>query len=200
MNAALADATLTRRLESAFNRIWQQRMTDVPMLNPALGVEAVGFREWQGRSLGVMITPWFMNLMLLPGDGDDWSALSSGAIELHAFPSGRYEFIVGDEDEIGPYQMCSLFSPVFEFADHEAAVATARAVMDAVMDEANNDGISTRAKEIESIWSGEAPAPDNGDTEPLTTSTPKKSLSERVAEPISRRELLRGSFLHEEKS
>jgi hypothetical protein len=72
--------------------------------------------------------------------------------------------------------------------------------MDAVMDEANNDGISTRAKEIESIWSGEAPAPDNGDTEPLTTSTPKKSLSERVAEPISRRELLRGSFLHEEKS
>jgi [NiFe] hydrogenase assembly HybE family chaperone len=200
MSAALADASLTRRLESAFNRIWQQRMTDVPMLNPALGVEAVGFREWQGRSLGVMITPWFMNLMLLPGDGDDWFALPSGAIELHAFPSGRYEFIVGDEDEIGAYQMCSLFSPMFEFADHEAAVATALAVMDAVMDEANNDGISTRAKEIESIWSGEAPAPNNGEPESLTTSTQKKSLSERAAEPISRRELLRGNFLHEEKS
>jgi [NiFe] hydrogenase assembly HybE family chaperone len=199
MNAALADASLTRRLESAFNRIWKQRMTDVPMLNPALVVEAVGFREWQGHSLGVMITPWFMNLMLLPGDGDDWSALPSGAIEVHAFPSGRYEFIVGDEDEIGAYQMCSLFSPVFEFADHEAAVATAIAVMDAVMDEANSDGISTHAKEIENIWNGEAPAPDNGDTEPLTKSTQKKSLSERATEPISRRELLRGNFLQGEK-
>ena len=41
-------------------------MAGVPMLNPALRVQAVGFRHWQSHWLGVLVTPWFMNLMLLP--------------------------------------------------------------------------------------------------------------------------------------
>jgi [NiFe] hydrogenase assembly HybE family chaperone len=200
MNTACVDNTLTRRLESVFNRIWKERMANVPMLNPALRVEAVGFQQWQGSYLGVMITPWFMNLMLLPDDDDDWSSLPSGATRVHVFPSGSYEFIVGDEDDIGYYQMCSLFSPVFEFEDHAAAVATAQAVMAAVMDEANKDGISTRAKEIESLWNGETPAAETDATELPTTSIQKPGRSERAAESISRRELLRGKFLREDKS
>ena len=31
-------------------------------VNPALAVEAVGFRPWEDHWLGVMVTPWFMNL------------------------------------------------------------------------------------------------------------------------------------------
>ena len=36
------------------------------MLNPALSVEAVGFRPWDEHWLGVLVTPWFMNLWLMP--------------------------------------------------------------------------------------------------------------------------------------
>jgi hypothetical protein len=35
----------------------------------------------------------------------------------------------GDEPESGPFQFCSLFSPVFEFADAAAAQATALAAL-----------------------------------------------------------------------
>ena len=65
----VSDADLVgQRLESAFERVRRERMIDVPMLNPRLAVQAVGFRDWRGGWLGILITPWFMNLMLLPGD------------------------------------------------------------------------------------------------------------------------------------
>ena len=51
-------------------RIQRERMADIPLLNPALEVQAVGFSVWEAYCLGVLITPWFMNLMLLPLAGD----------------------------------------------------------------------------------------------------------------------------------
>ena len=39
------------------------------MVNPALAVEAVGFRPWGEHWLGILITPWFMNLVLMPRVG-----------------------------------------------------------------------------------------------------------------------------------
>ena len=50
-----------------FSRIQAERMADVPLLNPALTVETVGFRLWQDSWLGVLITPWSMNLLALAG-------------------------------------------------------------------------------------------------------------------------------------
>ena len=41
-------------------------MKGMPIYNPTLAVEAVGFREHEGRQAGVMVTPWFMNLTVLP--------------------------------------------------------------------------------------------------------------------------------------
>ena len=128
---------LAAGLEAEFSRIQRERMADVPMLNPALRVEAVGFMAWEGYCLGILITPWFMNLMLLSPEGDAWSRLPSGTCISHRFPSGTYEFILGEEERIGHYLMCSLFSPVFEFQDQAAAVATAGAVMENLMDPAN---------------------------------------------------------------
>ena len=70
-----------------------------------------------------------MNLMLLPLADDEWAALPSGTKINRPFPSGTYEFILGEEEGVGRYLMCSLFSPVFEFQNQEAAVATAEAVI-----------------------------------------------------------------------
>ncbi|MEJ2592737.1 MAG: [NiFe]-hydrogenase assembly chaperone HybE [Candidatus Thiodiazotropha sp.] len=187
---------LTEGLEQSYRRIQRERMRDLPFLNPALRVKAVGFRHWQGRCLGVLITPWFMNLMLLPCEGDEWQELQIGDKQRHLLPSGSYEFIVGEEAGIGRYQMCSLFSPMFEFADQETAEATALAAMEALMDAHNRDSVSTREREISRRWHGE-PEPDESGEASSPGAVSDLALSERLEQPISRRELLRGRITSE---
>jgi [NiFe] hydrogenase assembly HybE family chaperone len=138
---------MEQQLEAVFRRIQEERMQDVPVCNPALEVKAVGFREWGDYALGVMLTPWFMNLMLLPrnpqsleGTLEEMKESSKeGSKQLHHFPSGSYEFIYGREEGLGAYQVCSLFSPMHEFADQETALETARQVLDAVMEESHRE-------------------------------------------------------------
>ena len=124
---APAPAELTKRLEAVFSEIQASRMADVPMLNSALRVEAVSFLSWNENWLGILVTPWFMNLMLLPCGGQAWHGLATGQTVLHAFPAGEYAFIVGQEAALGQHQSCSLFSPMFDFPDQESARATALA-------------------------------------------------------------------------
>lgn len=125
--------SVASQLETTFEHIRSTRMADVPILNEVIGVEAVGFREIDDGLLGVLVTPWFMNLMLLPPEPSAWAGQRPGEKTIHALPAGSYEFIAGIEDGVGDYRMCSLFSPMFEFADHAAAVETAAAVMDGIM-------------------------------------------------------------------
>jgi [NiFe] hydrogenase assembly HybE family chaperone len=182
---------LIEGLESQFRRIQQERMHGLPLLNPVLDVEAVGFRQWNGLCLGVLITPWFMNLMLLPPEGDSWKEARVGNKQLHQMPSGPYEFILCEEEGIGCYQMCSLFSPVFEFNDHATAVATAVAVMDALLRGEHRDTVSTRESEIERIWKGESEM-QTLDGREASEEEESPSIRQRLAQPLSRRELLQG--------
>lgn len=157
-------------LEQVFRQIQAQRMDGVPVINPRLRVQAVGFHPRDDAFLGVLITPWFMNLVLLPEEGDGWQELPVGSTVPHRFPAGEYDFIVGHEEGLGRYQSCSLFSPMFEFADMEAAVATAEAALGALLSPAE-------------------PAPETA------TPTPVETVVERRLErPVSRREMLRGLF------
>lgn len=126
-------ATAKARLENAFRRIREERMQDVPILNPALEVEAIGLRDWQGLWLGALVSPWFINLVVLPGSGP-WHATAERESAWYAFPSGRFEFIAAVEPGIGEFHACSLFSPVLEFADHQAACETARIALDSLFD------------------------------------------------------------------
>jgi [NiFe] hydrogenase assembly HybE family chaperone len=130
--ARMADAVA--RLEAEFREIHHAKMRDTPFTNQTLKVEAVGFRPWEGRFLGVLIAPWFMNLILLPGTEDDWSSLQPGVKELIAFPSGVYEFIHNARDGAGGYKACSLFSPMSEFDGQADARAVAEAVLPALFD------------------------------------------------------------------
>jgi [NiFe] hydrogenase assembly HybE family chaperone len=122
-----------RRLEATFRDILETRMQGVPILNPALSVEAIGLRTWQGHWLGALVTPWFINLMVLPGDGA-WRSVPDRDSVWYAFPAGRFEFIAGSEPRLGEYHACSLFSPVSEFGDHETARETARVALESLFD------------------------------------------------------------------
>lgn len=156
--AALAAAVAA--LEADFREIWSAKMRGLPMVNPALHVKAVGFRAEGGDWLGVLVAPWFMNLVLLPGPGRDWSGLVPGEKEAIAFPSGEYEFLHNVRELTGGYKACSLFSPMADFSSQLQAEEVARAVMVALFDPVNRAG-TDRAAEIRAAREAElAPAPE----------------------------------------
>lgn len=148
------------RLEAAFREIHTAQMRGLPIVNDALAVKAVGFRRHGERWLGALVTPWFLNIVLLPGEGDDWSGLVPGAKELIEFPSGRYEFVHANRKGVGAYKACSLFSPMFEFASILQATETASAALVSLFDPSiREDGAQTaeiRRRREEEL----APPPD----------------------------------------
>ncbi len=200
-------------IESVFTRIYQENMKDVPVINEKLEVSVIGLQQWQELYLGVLITPWFMNIILLPYETDMWIDLSELSKETHIFPSGRYSFIIGRDNELGTYQMCSLFSPMFEFTDNEAALDTATVVIKELMNVENIEQTDIDSEQIERIWKGEEEHPGYGDesdeisedeskgdcedekVQDKTEPTPIKDLKENMQTPISRRDMLRGAFL-----
>lgn len=110
----------------AFRRIQRERMADMPMLNPALQVEAIDFDLYDGHWLGVLVTPWNLSLMRLPA-GEGWQSVPEGVRQMRHFPSGDFAFLGGNEPEIGEYQACSLFTSMAQFQDQTTARLTARA-------------------------------------------------------------------------
>lgn len=160
----------SRLLEAAFRRIETGSMAGVPMLNPALRVEAVGFGRWQSHWLGVLITPWFMNLVLVPGGTGSWLSAAPGQRLFRKFPSGDFAFLGSEEPEVGEFQSCSLFSPMDRFADQVAAREVARAALEALQREPET---------ARPAPSGEAPE------------DPKLTALER---PMSKREFLGSVF------
>jgi [NiFe] hydrogenase assembly HybE family chaperone len=126
----------SRELVEVFTTIARTRMVDVPLCNPRLSVEALGFRRTAaGHWAGAMVTPWAINLLCLPGEAADWPDLAAGSKHGWDFPSGHYEFTVAEEASLGRYHLCSLFSPAQEFDSHEAARLTALAAAQALFAE-----------------------------------------------------------------
>ena len=153
--AAMERPSPAAALERAFEAVRRERMEGVPMLNPTLEVEAVGFRPWREHWLGILITPWFMNVVLMPRVGAAWQAIGERETRHHVLPGGVFEFIGGREATLGDYQACSLFSPMFEFADQREARATALAALDALFDPASREAAPVRAPATDTT----APAP-----------------------------------------
>jgi len=169
----------SERLMAAF-RAAAARMQGLDVVNPALAVEAVGFAPWDEHWLGVMLTPWFMNLTLLPRNPRAWQPLATGAKRRYGFPAGEYEFVGADDDAIGAYQVCSLFSPVHEFADQETARMVATLAREALFDPAN---AAVPAVPTTTLSPAADPAPAPG---------PLARLERSLDAPLSKRNFLRG--------
>ena len=130
--AAPSDTDAVQTLANAYRRA-ALKVKGLPIYNPTLAVEAVGFREHEGRHVGVMVTPWFMNLTVLPSAEDRQVWVAGGTARL-SFPSGAYDFVVSDLHEVGLVGTCSLFSTMLDFTDHEAAQLAANTVASAVFE------------------------------------------------------------------
>lgn len=108
-------------------------MRDLPVVNAALSVQAVGFNRFNKDWLGVLITPWFMNLLMMPGPDSTWHAQQPGTKIEKNFPYGTFEFTLGNETQLGTYALCSLFSPMFQFENQAAALAAAQAALQGLL-------------------------------------------------------------------
>jgi [NiFe] hydrogenase assembly HybE family chaperone len=160
-------------LEEIYRKIQREHMQGLPILNPYLEVEAVGFIPFKGLWLGILITPWFMNLMLLSG-AEPCPILAEGKFQAWQFPSGILKFNGGFESELGAYQACSIFAVMGEFSNQEQARTAAQTVL--------HDLFSAQVKI---------------DSEPEQTQPvgPLAEIKAAIAAPMSKRDFLRGSFL-----
>ena len=145
--------------EAVFGAVAATRMRGVPILNPRLDVAAVGFQPMvlggQPAHLGVLVTPWFLNIVARAADPaadgvtQGWTVMAE--VE-HALPAGRFPFLVCEEDGLGRFAMCSLFSPVTEFEDQAAALATAEAALAALLDADTDEAPAEDVEAITAMW------------------------------------------------
>ncbi len=131
-------------LQAVFEKIATTRMAGLPILNPAIHVEVVGFREWDGHWVGVLVTPWTINLVLMPGKDAMLEPLLQGENKVWRFPSGDYQFMGLNEPELGTCHICPLISPLDDIAIHEDAIeialGIAKSLFTEVTDNATRDG------------------------------------------------------------
>ena len=132
-DGALMPTAQEERVREVFARIHREQMDGLPLLNKALSVQTLGFQAFRGRTLGMLVTPWMMGLMLLPSAEDGWEGLPPGHKATHEFPGGALRFMVNAIDGLGPYQMHSVQSPVHVFPDQAAAVAAAAAFLGRIL-------------------------------------------------------------------
>jgi [NiFe] hydrogenase assembly HybE family chaperone len=117
------------RVCQAFERIQAERMAGLPLLNEALRVELVGFLDWGDRHVGVLITPWCVNLMVLPQSNSDWRPPEEGVWRYECFPGMELQLLGGQEPDIGIYAFRSLLSPVTGYDNQDSVRAVAREVL-----------------------------------------------------------------------
>jgi len=176
----------SREFEDSF-RAAAARMEGLVFVNPALSVEAVAFAPWQGHWLGVLLTPWFMNLILAPRDVAAWPSLKPGERQCHRFPAGAYDFIAAHDAVAGAYQMCSLFSPLLQFDDQETARLVARLAREALFDDGNAETPDLRVGNL-------SPKPGVASAGP----GPLETLEAQLDAPQSKRDFLRARWTVDE--
>jgi len=115
-----------RALETRFDEIGET-MRELPLYNAALSVEAWGFRPHDETALiGILVTPWFMNLVLLPRAREPIEPNRYGEAHRIALPGGEKLFLYGGDEAVGAFRAASLHSPMDVFVEQAQARAEAK--------------------------------------------------------------------------
>lgn len=110
-----------------FYRAADANMRDLPIYNAALGIEAHGFQAFGTDELaGILITPWFMNLVVLSTTPVPLEAARYGEGRRVDFPAGPRRFRYAGDPSIGAVWTSALHSPMDVFTSQAQARAEAR--------------------------------------------------------------------------
>ena len=121
--------SIAKTLVGIYQSIYERSMADVPICNGALRVDQTGFQLYDGHVLGIVVTPWFMNLVSIGLPDQPLPPAQTGDRRSIALPAGNVELTVGEVPGFGRLDACSLFSPMQDFEDHAAVMATATEVL-----------------------------------------------------------------------
>jgi len=116
------------QVETAFRRIHAERMAGLPLLNPVLEVAAVGFGRHGTDWRGVLVTPWCVDLLLLPAVAE-WPIPGPHERVFRHYASGDFAFLPNHEDGLGDYLTCPLLHDMKQFADQATVQLTAQACL-----------------------------------------------------------------------
>ena len=116
------------QVEATFRRIHTERMVGLPLLNPALDVAAVGFARHENDWRGVLVTPWCIDLLLLPATAG-WAVPGPHERVFRKYASGDFAFLPNQEEGLGDYLICALIHDMKQFPDPETAQLTAQACL-----------------------------------------------------------------------
>lgn len=119
------DSSPAPLLENTFRSIAEKQMTHLPFYLPGIPVKACGFTLFEGQWIGAMLTPWMMELMVLPGPGQEWPRRKLAERMALSLPQGDMAFRVGELTPELHYLACSLMSPLDSHLGAEQAVQLA---------------------------------------------------------------------------
>ena len=121
-------ASFWQLLETHFEHVQQRHMQGLAILNPRLAVEVVGVRELDTHQVCVLITPWFMNLVIR-STTDHWGDSEQGDLVSIDLPGETLDFTVSDVDGIGRILTAVLFRSMVDFPDQKTAREIAAEIM-----------------------------------------------------------------------
>ena len=140
LNNHLADLRISG-LAVRFRDIGDRQMRDLPFYNADLEVEAFEFSRYGADHLiGVLITPWFMNLVFLPLEPEMVDTNRYGKSRTLALPGGELRFLYGGDEVVGAFWAHSLHSPMQRFTSQAQARSEARTRLAAVLNVAHLEG------------------------------------------------------------
>lgn len=116
------------QVEVTFRGIQTERMAGLPLLNPALEIAAVGFVRHGSDWRGVLVTPWCIDLLLLPAVAE-WPIPGPHERVFRQYASGNFAFLPNHETGLGDYLTCPLIHDMKQFVDQETAQMTAQACL-----------------------------------------------------------------------
>nr|WP_278989005.1 hydrogenase-2 assembly chaperone [Plesiomonas shigelloides] len=112
-------------LEQTFSEIAQGEMQTLPFFRAQVPVRALGFQCYEGQWVGVMLTPWMLSILVLPGLDQVWDSRPQGERLGLRLPFGNAVFHVCEIEAIGQYLSCSLMSPLDPAMSAEQALQLA---------------------------------------------------------------------------
>ena len=113
-------------LQRHFATVAHERMAGLAFLNPAIEVRVAHCQRVAGDWLAALVTPWCIQLVLLPGGGSLWEDSAPGLRRRVVLPAGELVFL-GDAGEanLPAYQYCPLIAPIDRMPDTATACAIA---------------------------------------------------------------------------
>jgi [NiFe] hydrogenase assembly HybE family chaperone len=127
-----------RELVERFEAIGEETMRGLPLFNTALAVEAIGFEREGDDLIGVLITPWFINVVALPATPSAYEEARIGDASVLALPGGEASFSQGGDPVIGSYRTHPVRTSSIDVESQEHARRLAREALDALRGESSS--------------------------------------------------------------